>query len=519
MKKFGYLLVLVILVGAGCTNTEIAPVDFPGYEIVVDADMTENQDSDLSHEEGGNNSTLDEDDITSVDSPENNDTPANEYAPAPAAITHALPTNTIVSTAYGITLAVTRDGYLYAWGGSWVLGGVGDGTTYTRNSPVRIMDNVAYAHATSDLYLVITTDGSLYTWGINFESTSMVGASLVPTRVLENVVYATMSPCMINSHVWHGVRVYAITTDGKLWAWGAGGEMGNALGTGTPENEPVPVVILENVASVKSTSNGDYAITNDGVLWTWHGGRWLAEIGEWLEAQLYPVQIASDLANLCVHAYFATRDIANVRVLHPLLDAAGIRQVKLDRNANFVVAYDNTLWGWGRNMIHDHWSEGPLLGDGTTITRYDPVEIMQNVEEVYFHGNAAYAITTNGELWAWGVNDTSGILGDGTVLDWQTLPDGAINMEYIGMGVGIAWLLPDGAGTNIRLRPVKIMDDVVYVTSAYMFDHGWLRGFRTFAVTSCGGVWAWGVNSWIDGEYAHLGDGTYEDRLYPVRVL
>ena len=86
---------------------------------------------------------------------------------------------------------------------------------------------------------------------------------------------------------------------------------------------------------------------------------------------------------------------------------------------------------------------------------------------------------------------------------------------------GVLWLLDDDGGTGVRLSPVKIMENVVSVTATYfMLGHGWIDGFRTFAVTESGELWAWGENS-IGGhdDWSWLGDGSGETRLYPVRII
>jgi len=84
----------------------------------------------------------------------------------------------------------------------------------------------------------------------------------------------------------------------------------------------------------------------------------------------------------------------------------------------------------------------------------------------------AMVITGDGSLWGWGRN-RNGEVGDGT--------------------------------TEARHRPVRIMDDVVYVS---------VGSSHTMAIKSDGSLWGWGRN-----EEGQLGDGTNEERRSPVHIM
>jgi len=129
---------------------------------------------------------------------------------------------------------------------------------------------------------------------------------------------------------------------------------------------------------------------------------------------------------------------------------------------SFAIKYDGTLWAWGRN------NEGQL-GDGTTINRYTPVKVMEDVVAVSAGHSHAIAIKADGSLWAWGRND-DGQLGDGT--------------------------------TTNRHTPVKVLDDVVSAA---------LGSFNTMAIRADGSLWAWGWN--------YLEEGNTDIDLYPVKVM
>jgi alpha-tubulin suppressor-like RCC1 family protein len=223
---------------------------------------------------------------------------------------------------------------------------------------------------------------------------------------------------------------------------------------------------MENVASV----SGRFAITTDGALW--------------MIGTDEPTWVMDDVA-------YATEF----------------------NETNFVVTKDGTLLAWGINRLPTQWREGPILGDGTTVDRETPVKILENIQSVKIMGNNAYAIANDGILWTWGTGTTASLYGFDDDI-WEYAYDDN------GFPSGKRWLLDDAADTGIRLSPVQILEDVIYVSPTYyMLDHGWIYGYRTFALTNCGAVWAWGENDRFNMGVSFLGDGTSEYRLSPVRII
>ena len=89
---------------------------------------------------------------------------------------------------------------------------------------------------------------------------------------------------------------------------------------------------------------------------------------------------------------------------------SALRQVLSSSDSHtMVIDADGTLWGWGSN-------EYGQVGDGTTINRNRPVEIMQNVVYVQAVNGRTFAVNTDGVLYAWG-NNQGGMLGDGTSIN------------------------------------------------------------------------------------------------------
>lgn len=185
-----------------------------------------------------------------------------------------------------------------------------------------------------------------------------------------------------------------------------------------------------------------------------------------------------------------------------------------------AIKEDGSLWAWG--------SDGNgLLGNGdekgsSTV----PTKVMDNVKAVVSGDYNVAIIKKDGSLWVWGSNEY-GEMGNGTrgiyshIHTPQKVMDGVIDVAVGAFHIaavkqdGSLWIwgsnqhgalgdknvLPGG----MRTKPIKIMDDVVEVEA---------NSFNTMAIKQDGSLWGWGNNM-----YGQLGDGTYEDKYEPVRVM
>ena len=353
-----------------------------------------------------------------------------------------------MSASLHTVLAIMEDDSLWMWDARYRLDErTNEWILPDWSEPPRwIMDNAVYAVAGLGHCLAIDADGTLWSWGEGGER-NMIGDGSdaprpYPVPILENVVYATISPVAPNSHVSDGVRSYAITAEATLYGWGQNGQLEwpVALGDGTDIPRATPVVIMENVASVTPTREGAYAETTDGIIWWW-GERWgwaedAFEEGNnpndsfWQETRLAPVRVDSlDYVPFVQHS-------------PPALE------YEIDEN--------NTLWTWGENQLPYSWNYMPLVGDGTNEQRMEPVRVMDDVKSVVVLADTVFVIDFEHTLWAWGVNHL-GQIGDGT--------------------------------TQLRLSPVTIMENVTEISAHYMMDHGGVGFMNTFVMTEDGVLW------------------------------
>jgi len=168
---------------------------------------------------------------------------------------------------------------------------------------------------------------------------------------------------------------------------------------------------------------------------------------------------------------------------------------------SLVITDDGILWSWG-------WGADGRLGDGGTADRHVPAPVLDDATSVAVNWLGAIAsnlvIRTDNSLWTWG--------GQARTPQW--LKDDVIAFSNSFMIIksdnslwGTGGNIPSYAVTeNINMQnPVWIMDDVVAVSDL---------GTITFALQSCGSLWAWGENT-LGG----LGDGTRENRDAPVLIM
>lgn len=141
-----------------------------------------------------------------------------------------------------------------------------------------------------------------------------------------------------------------------------------------------------------------------------------------------------------------------------------VQAVSAGYTHTMILKTDGTLWAVGQNNAGQ-------LGDGTTIDRRTPVQVMSDVQAVSAGVGYTMIVKADGTLWATG-NNAFGQLGDGTV-------------------------------TNRNL-PVQVMSGVRSVSA------GWAH---TMIVKTDGGLWATGSNA-----VGQFGNRTNVGSALPVGV-
>jgi alpha-tubulin suppressor-like RCC1 family protein len=202
-----------------------------------------------------------------------------------------------VSCGQNAKMAIKTDGTLWGWGYNNV-GALGLGDTTDRGSPVKVGTNTTWKQVVCgygttpgdpDYTMAITTDGKLYAWGYNAQGQLGLGnisnySSPVQVGTLTNWK-------RLSDEVGH--TSFAIKTDGTLWGWGlnSSGQLG--IGNTVNYSSPVQVGTLTNWKQVSNKGGLTTAVKTDGTLWAWGAGN-TGQLGQGNTADYSsPVQVGS----------------------------------------------------------------------------------------------------------------------------------------------------------------------------------------------------------------------------------
>lgn len=273
----------------------------------------------------------------------------------------------------------------------------------------------------------IKSDGTLWTWG-DYQY-GQLGIGAVTSDAGSPVQVGTANDWVFVTANWH--TVFAIKSNGTLWAWGQNtyGKLGD--GTTTNRNTPVQIGTDTNWQFVSSNINNTAALKTDGSLWVW-GGNLSGQLGDGTYTNRYtPVRIgsANDWVSVSVggsHTLakrsdnslwtwgvglygqlgLGTVNLKNVPT--QIGTSTDWNQIEAGYNHSVAIKNDGTLWTWGYNA-------NGQLGDNTTVNKNVPTQIGTDTNwkkiKSYEHN---LAIKTDGTLWAWGLNGGYR-LGDNTL--------------------------------------------------------------------------------------------------------
>ena len=274
------------------------------------------------------------------------------------------------------TVGIQVDGTLWSWGNN-AYGTLGTNDIVSRSSPVQVgalknWSTVIGNNAANGIY-AIKTDGTLWAWGNNYYGGLGVGdtanrSSPVQVGALTN--WAKVAGAFAYQGTLYAATGLAVKTDGTLWTWG--GNTYGTLGVGDTvhRSSPVQVGLLTNWSKVYSGFCMSFAIKTDGTLWSW-GRNYNGGLGK-NDAIAYssPVQIGA-LTNWV--------------------------SVGSHRNGVLAIKSDNTLWAWGGNGNYD-------LGLGDSTDRSSPVQVgaLTNWSKATCGYRVSLAVKTDGTLWSWG---------------------------------------------------------------------------------------------------------------------
>jgi alpha-tubulin suppressor-like RCC1 family protein len=237
-----------------------------------------------------------------------------------------------ISVGYGSSAAIKTDGTLWTWGGG-SHGRLGDGQAQNRSSPVQIGSGTDWSKVTTSLgnTFAIKTNGTLWGWGSNAYGalgTNNTGNVSSPVQIGALTTWSSVRTSRNNSLVGCA-NVFAIKTDGTLWAWGRNTSNNYGMVASNPGNNTSSPVQIGALTDWRTVSPGSYhclAVKTDGTLWCW---------GRNVDGQL-------GLNN----TYSSVSPLTSPKQIGALTDwwisSAG-------SSASAALRTNGTLWTWGTN--------------------------------------------------------------------------------------------------------------------------------------------------------------------------
>ena len=426
--------------------------------------------------------------------------------------------------------ALTSTGQVYAWGSDSV-GELGNGShSGSVSSPVLVempvgVQPVQLSAGNSDGY-VLTSTHEIYAWGSNalgqLGDGSRTNAS-IPTKV-------TMPNVNVVSVVGGGFNAFAITGTHQLYVWGGNYDGQDGVGSTVDQYRPVKVTMPGSVGveQVNGASAGGFAsmaLGSNGVVYTW-GANFDAQLGIGILTTGYHSLALSGNGQLYAWGDNRTQGFGVASPVEsevPLKVGLSETFSQLASGCDHSLALTSTgqVYAWGANQ------DGQLgIGSVGTVASPSPVDVPGTVTAVVAGCLSSYALTSTGQVYAWGANQ-DGQLGigstDATPVPTlvSSLPAGVTQVvagEYSAYALtstgqvyawganqdgqlGIGSTVPQGSPALVSLGNAVVPTELA-------------AGYSdAYALTSTGQVYAWGANQ--DGQ---LGTGTRAPSASPVLV-
>jgi len=220
----------------------------------------------------------------------------------------------------------------------------------------------------------------------------------------------------------------------------------------------------------------------------------------------------------------------------PLEIGQSVRKISIGSDHFGLLTSDGQVYTWGDNYYGQlgYYSISRYAYPSNITHRFD-LQVGEEISNIFMNSKSSYAVTTLNRVFAWGYN-YYGQLGDGTTIDrfdpiditdqFNLLPDETIiqytssfyfSMVVTSSGRVLAW----GKDNYIWLDGGQHVAELTPTDMTIMFNlnvdekivNAEVSGYRAIAISSTGRVFEWG-----DNKYGAPGDGTLVAQFVPVEI-
>jgi alpha-tubulin suppressor-like RCC1 family protein len=310
-----------------------------------------------------------------------------------------------------------------------------------------------------------------------------------------------------------GGHVLALTSDGRVFAWGSNGS--GQLGNNSTTNSPLPVAVDtsgalsgQTVVAIAAGENHSFAITSDGRLFTW--GKRRAGFGQTVNS-VTPVELNSgglvgktvvaispggsvDIALTSEGEMYGwgdssygqlgtsnTYSVDPIRIGSGEIGAMPVIAIAAGSRHSLALSQDGRVFSWGSaqyGALGIDSPQGSFSVNQPVAVNTQGVLAGKTITSISSREGSSMVVASDGRVYAWGRN-WNGELGDGTTTE-RSLP-----------------VAVDSSGALAAQNVAEIR----------------FGSTHSLALTTDGKIFSWGDNG-----FGQLGSGTWHDSLIPVAV-
>lgn len=236
-----------------------------------------------------------------------------------------------------------------------------------------VMEGIVSVSAGRTHALAVTTEGKVVAWGSNGYGQLGSGGTVFETE--KPVAVSGMNNALSVTVGGGGSFALVVKSDHSLWACGINDR--GQLGSGTTQGSAEYIKIIDNVSKAAAGDKFAFAVKQDGTLWAW-GANDRGQLGDGTAIdRLSPVKVADGIAD--TNAYYAlTTNGRMLEIDNGFAEAAtGVSRIV---DFNLAIMTDGTLW--------------------KCSVKYDDDYITGDVIDAWsYNDNMYYAIKNDGSLW------------------------------------------------------------------------------------------------------------------------